>query len=355
MRRDVAFAIALAPLIAFGEDSRDPSEAAPLAVLRAVSVECGAVRPDGVALRLDPDRRILRAAARFVVEAPEGDHALLVEGPPFETRARADGAPLALLPLDDPAARACTPVDSPPRGIDPTRPTRAGRTYLLARSPPMPCARLAATLHVGPSGRAALELAAPITPGFDRLHRRRSFPEVAHRSTRRVDFFVYHYALAGPGGAITLDSPPHTDASARFDGAILRAAATEKLPLPLGVTALVGLVVVPAGVKVSGRLTLDLALPWGDAIVVGADGDHSLRASASIGYQLFARWIAFWPVGAHLETSAVVDFLPRVRVGARLGAGGHFNWFSTQVLVDLFAGDGSGVDWRVTLVSGIGF
>jgi hypothetical protein len=352
VRRGLAAFVALAPLLARAEDSRDPSEAAPLAVLRVLSVEGGAVRPDGVTLRLDPDRRTLRAAARFLVEAPPGEHALTVEGPPIGTRASVDGAPVPLAPVDEPEARACSPVAAPPRGIDPTR---AGRIYPLAQSSPAPCARLAGTITVGASGRALLELAAPLSPGFDRQHRRRTFPEVAHRGTRRVDFFVYHYALAGPAGPIALELGPHTDGSARWDGPILRAAVTERLPWPLAVTALVGLVVVPEGVKVAGRLTLDLDLPWGDAIVVGADGDHSLRASASLGYQLFARWIAFWPVGAHFETSAVVDFLPRLRVGARLGAGGHFNWFQSQVLLDLFRADAGGVDWRVTLVSGIGF
>jgi hypothetical protein len=341
--RGLAIAIVIVAANAHAEDSRDPSEGAPQTTLRPIAVENGVANGDGVSVTVDHDRRAARVIARFVVEGAPGPHVIDLETPTSGVIARWEGA---LLPLER-TEGACAPTVGESIGIDP----KTGASYPIAAAPTPPCETKRAVVTVGESGRGTLELEHDLSAGYDRLRRRRTMPEVAHLFAKRTDYFVYHFAARGPTGAVTLSLPPRTDGTWKMDGGLLRISATEKKHVPLGATLLVGTALDPAGLKLAVRGTVDALLPWGDAIAIGADGDTSLRVSTSLTYQFFGRWLAFLPIGGNLETGAVLDVNPRVRVGARFGLGGYFLWISTHALLDLY----DGWDWRISWVTGIGF
>ncbi len=330
---------ALALAAAARADSRAPSEAAPTAVLRVVSVEGGRAVADGAEVEVVEDRRAARIVARFRVEAPAGRRALTVEAPPTGVVATWNGAPLPL----ERTGEACAPFAAAPAGIDPA----SGERYPLDPAPAAACEVRRATVD----GGGTLALAYELLPGFDRLRRRRTHPEAAHLFNRRTDYFVYHFAARGPGGPVALRLPPRTDGTWRRDGELLRVAASESRHFPLGATVGVGVATGPGGTFVAARAALDALLPWGDALALSLDGDHSLRASVALTYQYHSRWLAFWPIGGCLEAGGVLDVNPLVRAGGRLAVASYFAWSTTRVSVDLF----SSTEWRLTIVTGVGF
>jgi hypothetical protein len=366
--RRVAFAaLALVGAGARAEDSRDPSEGAPAALLAPVAVEGAAFSPDGAEVTVDGSRRSALLVASFRVDGPPGAHALVVDGPKTALAARWDGAPLALERTGEP----CAPVEKSAAvglrslsseasrvptgvGIDPS----SGKRYPIAEAAAEACERRRGVVEIAPGGRGRLELEHTLSAGFDRTRRRRTFPEVGHLLARRADYFVYHFAARGPGGTVALHLPPRTDGTWRWDGAVLRVSASETRHLPLGATVAVGGAGDRTGARFAARGTLEALLPWGDTVAVGVDGDVSDRASrlsASLGYQYFTRWISFFPVAAHLETGAVVDLWPEPRAGLRVGGATHFFFTSTQLLLDLFPDDGVRPWWRLTVVLGASF
>jgi hypothetical protein len=208
---------------------------------------------------------------------------------------------------------------------------------------------------IGPSGHGRLVVEHALSAGYDRQRRRRQFLETAYLHKQRKDYFVYHFRVRGPGGPVSYTMPANTDGKWQQEGALLRFSAAERRRFPFGLVAAVGTASDAAGVKLAARGTIDLLLPWGDAVAFGADGDtdgKGLRLSGSLTYQYFARWMAFWPLGAHVEAGGVLDVYPRPRVGARGGVGGHFAFIQTQLLVDVFLDEPR---WRVTIVTGVGF
>ena len=329
------------------EDSRDSSQAAQMVTLGRVTLEGGRAIPHGVEATLDEDRRQLHVVVRFEVSATGGAHTLSLSAPPTGVRATFDGKLLDITRVGP-----CAPVAINASGVDPA----SGERYPLTAAPPAPCETKSTEVTIGDSGSGELVLRAALDAGYDRLRRRRTLPETAHRQARRVDYLVYHFALTGAGDRVTLHLPPATDGVAIveksiIDPATIRVAASEQRRLPLGIQISAGVVLVP-DVRFTARLTLDALLPWGDTLVLGIDGDSTERASLSLGYALHTRWAPLVPFGAHVELGPVVDLTPDARIGVRLAVGSHFNWSQTTLIADVFPVDKT---WRLALVTGLGF
>ena len=342
--RSLGFGLLVVAAAARG-DSRDPSQAAPATVLGRVAVEGGRAIADGIDVAVVDNRLGAKATARFRVEAPPGPHAITVEAPTTGVTATWNGQPLPLERSDG----KCAPLDAGAVGIDP----EDGARYPLSPSENATCEVKRAVVD----GSGTLALTHELTAGYDRLRRRRTMAELAHLFANRKDYFVYHFALAGAGGPVAVRFPARTDGTWRWDGALLRISATEKRHFPVGATLAVGVAWDAGGLHVAARATVDALLPWGDALAFSVDGDHSLRATLALTYHWFSRWLAFWPVGAHLEAGPVLDVVPTVRAGGRAGIGGWFNCVLARVSVDVLpsSAPGRAVDLRLLAATGIGF
>lgn len=342
-------------------DPRGPGEGgepAPLVRLGPPSAPGARVQPAGAEVQIEPSRRSARVTARFTIEAPPGPLELSLPSGLFQVRLRADGAelPSEVERREAPAGGASPAGGADAAGgalpevrIDPG----SGRIYARGQGGPAAAAYLhRATLTVPPSGRLTLSASAVLSSGHDRRRWRRLLVEQSHLLHARPDFFVYHFAAAGPDGppgSVHIERPPGTSARARVEGGALRVAAAARRAFPLGATLGLGLALgnpeLPGEGTVArglARAGLDLLLPWGDALAVSADlatrfADRHQLAAALV-YQLYTPTLPFLivPLGAHLEAGPALDLYPELRPGLRLGAAAHLSGLGVLLSADLF-------------------
>ncbi|MCS6914113.1 MAG: hypothetical protein NZ890_12840 [Myxococcota bacterium] len=345
MRSLIACMVLLLSGTALGlSDSRDPHEPAPMSWLGPPQAPGARVEPAGVHVEIAATRRSVRVEASWRVQAPPGPVQLSVPSSLFQVGLWLDGKP-----TDAQVEQA--PAPEPPAAQDVRIDPDSGRPYARA---PLRQGPAVLYIHrfagvVPPSGQLELRAAAVLSSGFDRKRRRRQVVEQTHLLHRRPDFFVYHFAARGPGGQITLGRPPNTVAQARMVDGVLRIAATARRPLPLAATFGLGLGLSGAdggeqALSHQGllRASLDLLLPWGDALATSVDGGSDLaqhhHLTCALVYQLYSPSIPFTlvPLGGHLDVGPAVETWPTLRPGIRLGLGLHVGPMGLLLSADLF-------------------
>lgn len=391
----VALAAAPAPTRA---DELPIAEPTPVAELGPPQSRGAAVQitPEGLTLQVSPSRRSAQASARWRLRAAPGLLQLKVPSSlrpvSFAIEGHLDGKvppPLAPgpVPADEElvqlgaAVEDVVPLDAalapvPELRIDPgsaavyTIPARQ-KSPAEPRDPVAPPApeRLAylITVVIPPSGTAVLRATATLSSGFDRWRFRRTNFEQAHARLKRKDPFVYHYALRGPAGALSILTAADTTARGRMlDGVVHASAAARRRPgigLTVGIGPAIGAPPPPAAQAGSApapdplvqgvcRLALDFLLPHRDALALSVEAGSDLRADhhagAALVYQLYTPAWPYLPLGGHLDVGATCDLwqargvglglpgAPSLRCGGRLGLAANVGFVSLAPSVDIF-------------------
>lgn len=368
------------------DDSRDPSEAAPIEELGPpVALDAPQLRIEAVEGRVElaPSRRAAHLSARWRVRGPAGPVRLLLPSTQSQVELRIVGAAEPLRPDDiereDPPDGAKV---APEMGLDVRIDPSSGKVY--ARDPvpraPRPRFRHVLSLELpatsAPESMLEIEATIALSAGFDRRRWRETGFERTHALHMRRDPFVYQFAARGPGGPLLLRPPSSGAASAGVheDGS-LRIAAAERYVSPVGLTLGLGpavwnrpayLSLEPVSVDENGqpvapktalwqglfRASLDFLLPHRDALSLAAEIGTDLRGShhagAALVYQLYAPAWPFLPVAAHLDLGAACDLWQSagpgqdeakpssLRCGIRAGLAAHVRFVGLAPSIDLF-------------------
>lgn len=240
-------------------------------------------------------------------------------------------------------------------------------------------------------GRRIVTLVSQSVAGFDRLSRPRTQAEVAFVGTRRPDYFTYHHELRlvdpaarpSPGGAsgkvgLEIEAPSGLEIGANLglDCSTARGRRScqgeiprdmERLLLgvapahrrPVGVFVTAGLGVTDQGVEAWLRGGLSLLLRRRlDLLTLAAETDAQERLSLALVYELFLPYRpSTHEMGAHAELGLVLDVLPVVTPGIRMGAAFHFGFIRVQALIDVYPGEirqGDSPAWRLLVGAGLG-